>query len=438
MNQHINWQENYPEPQTWIFHTQSQTVSEFDNMPCEIVKRVEINMHALLLRRWEGYWGLNGAESCPWLDIPDNFNISFLTLREMRQSREWQQEVTKFLLYLGLEPRALEFRKILGCPSVTQDEISVRESTPTGEEPMVESSIISARKYGIEIEIVSNSSHEEISELISDSDIPCQNEPWGSPTRSYWKTTTDSSIRQGSYGYAVEIVSPPLTGPSGLDEISKICNLLNEIDVQINKSCGLHVHVDADGLASRNIRNIVSAWMRYEPIIDSFQPKSRRKGNSHCLPLPQSNHATLISARSTRRIKRLANPEGRYYRLNLNSLSKHGTLEFRHHSGTYNAEKIIRNVQFCIGFIESHMSSIYHPYGLGEFGLLVETEKILDSIAETLSATYRDPFKTYYLNRQNDFLEIPNSESADQADQDNMITFTDEDTSYNSRGTSYA
>lgn len=357
-----------------------------------------VNMYQLLLRRWNGYWQLEDSGPANWMEIAHSFEISHRKLMQMRQSREWGQAVTEFLNFLELDADNPTCRQVLGCSA---DHVAQVEE-PVEEE--INHNLMSDRKYGVEIEIVTNTSHEALAEAFSDADIPCQNEPWGSPTRSYWKTTTDSSIRRDDYEYAVEIVSPPLVGASGLSEIRKVCDVLKDVGASVNRSCGLHVHVDAEGLEARNIRNVVSAWMRYEIVIDSFLPPSRRRDNGHCYPLPKANHMILTGARSKRRVERLANPDGRYYKLNLKSLSKHGTIEFRHHSGTCEAEKIIRNVQFCLAFVECFMSSVYHPFGEGEFRLLEQTDAIMEIMCEHIESSEREAFCHYFKDRQQYFI----------------------------------
>lgn len=391
MNEHINWAANDYAPQIWGYRVYRDDISAYSDP-----KYVEINMHRLLLRRWNGFYWLDDFEPITWLELPELFNISYSRLVEMRRSPEWKYEVTKFLNFLQLDTNCREFRKVLGCPSVRRPAVS----EPSHPEAVDVNIQMTDRKYGIEIEMVSDSSHEEVAEALSNEDIPCRNESWGSPTRTYWKTTTDSSIRQMNYDHAIELISPPLSGVSGLESIQNVCRAINNIGVDVNRTCGLHVHVDADGLEARNIRNVVTAWMRYEPIIDTFLPSSRRSGNGHCHPLPKNNHITLVGARSKRRVERLANPEGRYYKLNLKSLSKHGTLEFRHHSGTTASEKIIRNVQFCLAFVESCMSRVFQPVDTGEWRITEQTDEILETLCESIDSEVRDEFQSYFRNRQ--------------------------------------
>jgi hypothetical protein len=49
----------------------------------------------------------------------------------------------------------------------------------------------------------------------------------------------------------------------------------------------------------------------------------------------------------------------RYQKLNLESLERHGTIEFRQHSGTVDAEKAVNWVRLCTAFIETTASYQY-------------------------------------------------------------------------------
>ena len=76
-------------------------------------------------------------------------------------------------------------------------------------------------------------------------------------------------------------------------------------------------------------------------------PVSRRGGNNDfCKSLASLGHRTdllgkIANAGSIRELTEIVNPGGRHYKLNLHALSRHGTVEFRHPSGTQNPAKVL-------------------------------------------------------------------------------------------------
>jgi len=100
--------------------------------------------------------------------------------------------------------------------------------------------IKSKRKFGFEAELV-NEDEEEIENLAEN-------------THSSFGFVSDSSIEGDSDDSAVEIVSPVLSGLAG-ESITKILfNSIKNKGFRVNKSCGLHIHLD--GLGFKNDRRI--------------------------------------------------------------------------------------------------------------------------------------------------------------------------------------
>jgi hypothetical protein len=117
--------------------------------------------------------------------------------------------------------------------------------------------------------------------------------------------------------------------------ITKVCGVLNsELDARVNKTCGLHVHLDA-----RSKRTLESRAKMYNKLatnvmfLASLVPKSRRT-NSYCRINDPSESLESMLER-----------DERYYMINPTSLKKHKTIEVRAHSGTTDPTKIINWVK---------------------------------------------------------------------------------------------
>lgn len=201
--------------------------------------------------------------------------------------------------------------------------------------------IITNRTYGIEIEAYNIDRH-ILAQAMNEAGIETVVEGYNHVTRNHWKIVTDASL-QGNKTF--EIVSPILRGENGLDQIRTVCRVLNEKNAKVNRSCGLHVHHDAHDFKARNFENLFILYRRAEKTIDSFMPISRRGNNNRfCRSIKDHDGTRRLFA-------------DRYYKLNLSSFHRHGTVEFRQHSGTVEAEKIINWVILTQKMVEHSRSS---------------------------------------------------------------------------------
>lgn len=201
------------------------------------------------------------------------------------------------------------------------------------------------RKFGIELEIVGITRQTALRAL-SAVGIHVQGEAYNHTTRGHWKLVPDSSVSGG-----FEVVSPILEGERGIEEAMTVAEALSDAGATVNRSCGFHVHFDAADLSAADVKAIVHRYAAHEAEIDAFMPPSRRGGeNSFCLPVARFLNRRFDEART---IEELAAAQpGRYFKVNLQSYRRHGTLEFRQHSGTVNANKVANWVRFLGEFID--------------------------------------------------------------------------------------
>ena len=205
------------------------------------------------------------------------------------------------------------------------------------------------RTFGIELEIYGPSRTTLLQKLRAEG-INVEGEGYNHSTRGHWKIVTDSSIR-GENGN--EIVSPVLSGVEGIEQIKKVCIALGKAGAKVNKSCGFHVHLGANDLNVDNMKTLVRSYMNLENSIDTIMPESRRgNNNTYCknlssVPGIQSkvqNAAAIINLQTAF--------GGRYFKLNLQSITRHGTVEFRQHSGTITFSKIKNWLLICARMVE--------------------------------------------------------------------------------------
>jgi len=215
-----------------------------------------------------------------------------------------------------------------------QEQLQRQRQRPTAEGELT---------FGVEIEILNTIDRSAIATALQAEGINAVVEGYNHLTQRYWKVITDSSC-----GW--EIVSPILSGEHGLNELKKVCEVLTRIGCRVDMNCGLHVHIGADALGVAKVRSVVKRWLFNESNLDSIQPLSRRgRSNTYCKPLSDTIRTHLIDNCFT--IEDLANIQStRYSKLNLQSYRTHRTIEFRHHSGSTDSEKITNWVKFLLDF----------------------------------------------------------------------------------------
>ena len=211
------------------------------------------------------------------------------------------------------------------------------------------------RNFGIEIEFINTNRDKLVREMQAEG-LECYFEGYTHRRTSHWKIVTDASV---SNGY--ELVSPILNGEDGLLDIKKATRAIqrarrNQDMDSVNRSCGLHVHLCADNLTSKDLGWIVKRYKDNEENIDKFFPLSRRGNAYYCNSID----------RTWQKIDELVNKHetelSRYfYSYNYSRFSKvnfskafqtHRTIEFRQHSGTIDYNKIANWIEFLQNFVE--------------------------------------------------------------------------------------
>lgn len=222
---------------------------------------------------------------------------------------------------------------------------------------MPRTSTIPSRKFGIEIEAV-GASMSRVAAALQDAGVRCIVEGYNHQLRAHWKVLSDGSLEGNN---TFELVSPPLSSEAGIEEVRKVCHALTSIGVTVNRSCGLHVHVDAGDLSTAHLALLVQRYNRHVTSIDAFMPRSRR-GDSNTYCRNNSSYelgnvsSALVRARTPRDF--VSAFTERYRKFNLASYLRHGTVEFRHHSGTVNGKKIENWVRFAVGFVTQTKSMV--------------------------------------------------------------------------------
>eukprot|EP00956_Cyclotella_meneghiniana_P029811 scaffold73360_cov61-Cyclotella_meneghiniana.AAC.9 len=189
-----------------------------------------------------------------------------------------------------------------------------------------------------------------------------------------WSICYDKSIKPNEdnpLSSLMELVSPILTGETGLRDLDDTLQIVSDIVcVRLNKSMGLHVHVETkeSDYSLESMISICQQFILYEEVIDKFLLGSRRSGSEQSHSYFKSNRLSIMSRSDTFKgaLERLAscksreqlygemNPgdRARYHKLNLQNLrsKRQPTIEFRQHHASKDSTEVKAWVRFCVLF----------------------------------------------------------------------------------------
>nr|DAR42361.1 MAG TPA: Putative amidoligase enzyme [Caudoviricetes sp.] len=228
------------------------------------------------------------------------------------------------------------------------------------------------RNFGIEIEAY-NCTRERLARELTAAGINVQVEGYNHTDHTeHWKLVTDSSL---SGNNTFELVSPILHGEQGLEELEKVCWVLDLCNAKVNDTCGLHVHMDAAEFDLTTWKNLILTYKRLEGVIDNFMPHSRRN-NRYCKALTAITENSIKHARNISDL-RAAFSHNRYHKVNLEAYTRHRTVEFRQHGGSTNFTKMSAWIHFLAKMITfAKQGQVQAGTTLQNIPFLTESEKL--------------------------------------------------------------
>lgn len=156
-----------------------------------------------------------------------------------------------------------------------------------------------------------------------------------------WIVTLDGSLRgEESREYVLE-------GPNTLVGVVRALRCLNQAyencksDVDESIRAGVHVHVNVTNLNLRKLFNFITVYYIFEDLLCEYCGPERC-GNHFCLRASDAYAPIYFLGASlkTRTLRHIGTDNIRYAALNLNSLFRHGSLEFRAMRSTRKLEDI--------------------------------------------------------------------------------------------------
>lgn len=215
--------------------------------------------------------------------------------------------------------------------------------------------------FGVELEfyLPDDVRHDALALRLTNAGIPTNFEGYNHNTRRTWKIVPDGSL--GDYRRGAELVSPPLQGDEGLELLARVCRLLTENRCKVRKRCGFHVHVGVKHLPDEGVDAVKGTLMIYaqaEEAIDTVLSPSRRGSNNPFAVPVNINPMNMLAATSMQQVaaayyQRAEATRGgaRYKKVNISSYWQYGTVEFRAHQGSTDAERVTNWTRLCLRIV---------------------------------------------------------------------------------------
>lgn len=159
--------------------------------------------------------------------------------------------------------------------------------------------------------------------------------------RQYWNITEDGSLKDHGAEF---VFSSPLRGASVVTALNLLEEYLTDIAAVCNGRTGLHVHMDARNMSTEQLTTLAVLYTLTERPLFSFAGADRLN-NVFCRPVTESTEIGvfkhLFNSVAEDDFRDAFSSAHKYSALNIASIRSLGSIEFRHHYGTYNAKRII-------------------------------------------------------------------------------------------------
>lgn len=171
-------------------------------------------------------------------------------------------------------------------------------------------------------------------------ELEADNIPSGDDVCKYWRRETDASLRGESAEFVMRV-------PMNIDKLdlafSELDSAFKGYNTRERKTyrAGIHVHVNVQDLTPVQLVTFMSAYFLMEEVLLRFCDKSRL-GNHFCLRMSDASYLLekVVQFIKDEDISVLNDDDLRYASLNVTSLFKYGSIEFRALESTLDYERI--------------------------------------------------------------------------------------------------
>ncbi len=166
-----------------------------------------------------------------------------------------------------------------------------------------------------------------------------------------FRAEADGSLRNEGVEF---VFARPASGQVVIDSLKalQVACTGTDRDPTLSVRTSVHVHVDCLDMTADQISRMITLYEIFEvPLFRAFAPT--RINNHFCTRITECYNALSAQRYLSEGFESFFNrfearDNQRYCALNLRALSKFGTVEFRHHPGSYNADDLILWINACL------------------------------------------------------------------------------------------
>mgnify|MGYP000180714044 CR=1 FL=1 len=159
--------------------------------------------------------------------------------------------------------------------------------------------------------------------------------------------------------YSVELVSP-ICFYEDIEDIQEMIRELRRAGAFCNKSCGIHIHINAAPFEANQLRNLVNIIAAKEDMVYKALKVDSERERRYCKKIDKS-FLEELNKKKPKTKSAIQNlwykgrdgshqhyHDSRYHCLNLHSVFQKGTIESRAFNGSLHAGKLKAYLQFCM------------------------------------------------------------------------------------------
>ncbi len=180
---------------------------------------------------------------------------------------------------------------------------------------------------------------------------------------------SDGSIDNVPSGYMPQEIRFLTTEGEYENDIKALAGILQELKAQVNKTCGLHVHLDMRNIDQELVKQRFVNLVKSQKYLQGLVPAERRE-NRYCKP--------------TRNLNPFEHVE-RYKAINGQAYLKYQTLEIRLHHGSLDGTEITNWVTLLLAIIKADPIKRASPTVKGFLDKVKANEEIKKYVEETIA-----------------------------------------------------
>lgn len=175
-------------------------------------------------------------------------------------------------------------------------------------------------------------------------EIECEGKNLNIVDHGGWKTEDDGSLR-GVFpdSRAEYVLTKPIMAKDVQEKVDFLRNEQKEATLDFSFRTSVHIHINVQDLTEAQVMNMVYTYLLLEEPLVNFCGRER-KGNRFCLRIADAEgiieYYSKMFGRGLRYIMAVNENDLRYAGINLASLKKYGSIEFRSMRGCMDAETL--------------------------------------------------------------------------------------------------